>query len=78
MAKIKRSIWEIRFKALQQEMDYKRDSIKWRVVEGALTGTLSDETRQTENTRLVLLNELIKRGKEIEGISAEKLFWYDD
>jgi len=78
MAKIKRSIWEIRFKALQQDMGYKRENVKWRVVEGALTGTLSDETRQTENTRLVLLNELIKRGKEIEETPAERLFWYDD
>jgi len=78
MAKIKRSIWEIRFKALQQEMDYKRENIKWRVVKEALGGTLPTETRQSENVRLILLNELIKRGKEIEGTPAERLFWYDD
>jgi len=74
MAKLNRTVWELRFKALKQEIMAKIEGERWSVASKALSTNLTELEKAVAIRNLEMLNGIKQRADDIEYRTATKLF----
>lgn len=78
MAKLKKSVWEIRFEAMQQKLRWKRESIIYNVSNKALSGVLSDDERRLAKKEIELYDNILKDFSSIRNENAKFIYLETD
>ena len=74
MAGTKRSVWEIRFKALKQTISNEMEWIRYRVSNKTLEGTITDEQISEEKTKKEAFDFIMKRANELETTQPGRIY----
>lgn len=76
MANIKRSVWELRFRALQERIANGHESLLTRIGRGFLEE--DDVDLDTERARVEIYKILRKHANQLENTPPNKIFWFGE
>lgn len=74
MANSKRSVWEIRFRAMKQAIDFETNNLKDRIVNITLAGNMTEEKCREFDAKLQFLAHLKKVYRDIEETNTSFIY----
>jgi hypothetical protein len=77
MASVRRSVWEIRFRALMQTIQYGRSNIINDIGRNALRDEPISTLIADSKIQIEILDTLIKRGDELEQMPPSRIYLAD-